>query len=78
MPISPSGHHLRPWSKTARGKERPSQMSVVETREPTSSKGRQPTRSAVPWHEMLLLMSLLLVVAGWIIFRLVVVLLTLD
>jgi hypothetical protein len=78
MPISPSGHHLRPLSKTARKKGRPSQTGVVETREPASGKEDKPTRSAVPWHEMLLLMSLLLVVAGWIIFRLVVVLLTLD
>jgi hypothetical protein len=30
----------------------------------------QPDRSALPWHEKLLLASMLLVVAGWIIFRL--------
>ena len=30
----------------------------------------QPGRSALPWHEKLLLASILLIVAGWIIFRL--------
>jgi hypothetical protein len=30
----------------------------------------QPGRSALPWHEKLLLVSMLLVVAGWIIYRL--------
>jgi len=32
----------------------------------------------VPWHEKLLLVSVLLVVAGWVIFRLLRTLLTLD
>ena len=30
---------------------------------------RPTVRSAVPWHEKLLLVSVLLVVAGWVIFR---------
>jgi hypothetical protein len=32
-------------------------------------------RSAIPWHEQLLLAGLLLVVAGWMILRLVLTLL---
>jgi len=39
---------------------------------------RPTVRSAVPWHEKLLLVSVLLVVAGWVIFRLLRTLLTLD
>ena len=45
-----------------------------EKSEGASTQGRvdhsRPTvRSAVPWHEKLLLVSVLLVVAGWVIFR---------
>jgi hypothetical protein len=51
-------------------------MSTVEIRVATpSSRSSQATRSAVSWREELLLASLLLVVAGWIILRLVMVLL---
>jgi hypothetical protein len=39
---------------------------------------RPTVRSAVPWHEKLLLVSVLLVVAGWVIFRLLLTLLTLH
>ena len=39
---------------------------------------RPTVRSAVPRHEKLLLVSVLLVVAGWVIFRLLRTLLTLD
>jgi hypothetical protein len=51
--------------------------------EGASTQGRvdhsRPTvRSVVPWHEKLLLVSVLLVVAGWVIFRLLRTLLTLG
>ena len=54
-----------------------------EKSEGASTQGRvdhsRPTvRSAVPWHEKLLLVSVLLVVTGWVIFRLLRTLLTLD
>ena len=39
---------------------------------------RPTVRSAVAWHEKLLLVSVLLVVAGWVIFRLLLTLLTLH
>lgn len=77
MLIAPSGHHLQGGPKAARGKDRSSQMSTVEIRVATpSSRSSQAARSAVSWREELLLASLLLVVAGWIILRLVMVLLT--
>jgi hypothetical protein len=61
-------------------------MAIVqegEKSEGASTQGRvdhsRPTvRSAVPWYEKLLLVSVLLVVAGWVIFRLLRTLLTLD
>ena len=61
-------------------------MAIVqkdEKSEGASTQGRVdhslPTvRSAVPRHEKLLLVSVLLVVAGWVIFRLLRTLLTLD
>ena len=54
-----------------------------EKSEGASTQGRvdhsRPTvRSAVPWHEKLLLVSVLLVVAGWVIFRLLLTLLTFN
>jgi len=39
---------------------------------------RPTVRSAVPWYEKLSLVSVLLVVAGWVIFRLLLTLLTLH
>jgi len=39
---------------------------------------RPTVRNAVAWHEKLLLVSVLLVVAGWVIFRLLLTLLTLH
>jgi hypothetical protein len=54
-----------------------------ENSEGASTQGRvdhsRPTvRNAVAWHEKLLLVSVLLVVAGWVIFRLLLTLLTLH
>jgi uncharacterized membrane protein len=55
---------------------------IVQEGENASTQGRvdhlRTVRSAVPWYEKLLLVSVLLVVAGWVIFRLLLTLLTLG
>ena len=56
----------------SRSEERTSSGSA-ETRAAQAAK-----RSAVPWHERLLLAGLLLVVAGWIVLRLLQVLFALS
>ena len=61
MRIAPFSHDLRLWFRT------PGDRSDAR------GSGRRE-RSGVPWHESLLLAALLLVVAGWIILRLLLAL----
>jgi hypothetical protein len=75
MQTASSGHGLRPWSGKASAQVQPSQINAAETRK-LGSKDRG--RSSVSGHERLLLASVLLVVAGWIIFRVLLTMLTLD
>ena len=62
MRIAPFSHDLRLWFRG------PGDRSEAE-----GSPRRE--RRAVPWHESLLLAALLLVVAGWIVLRLLLALL---
>jgi len=55
----------RPWSKR--------KSSPPDASDRTARFGNRG-RSAVPWHERLLLTGLLLVVTGWIVLRLVLAL----
>jgi hypothetical protein len=61
MGIAPFGDVLRPWFKRASAR--------VQTNVVRAARGDLDGRGGVSSHEKLLLMSLLLVVAGWIIMR---------
>ena len=66
MRIAPFSHDLRPWFRRA------SARSLAEARALKLGGGK---RSAIPWHDSLLLAGLLLVVVGWIVLRLLLALL---
>ena len=70
MQTALSGHGVQQWFKKASANEQPSQIRTV------GSKARE--RSIVSLREKLLLASVLLVVGGWIIFRMLLTFLTLD
>lgn len=72
MQTAPSDHGVRPWFKKASAKEPPSQIEIRTF----GSKVRE--RSVVSLREKLLLASVLLVAAGWIIFRMLLTPLTMD
>lgn len=64
MKRSPFGYIMLPWLGRPRRRETPSRTSVdVEGH-------AGPGRGAVPRHERFLLVSVLAVVAAWILFRL--------
>jgi hypothetical protein len=69
MWISSFRYDLWPWPRRA-SSPTPDNVAGTRTRR-VSDRGR----SAIPWHEQLLLAGLLLVVAGWMILRLVLTLL---
>jgi hypothetical protein len=78
MPIAPSGYDRRSVSGTASGTE-PSTIGAVDMREALSkNKPGHSHRSTVPRYEGLILVGILLVAAGWVVFRLLVPLLTLG
>lgn len=62
MRIAPFSHDVRLW------------FSGTGDHPEAHGSGRRE-RSGVPWHESLLLAALLLVVAGWIVLRLLLALL---
>ena len=85
MPFAPSGHDLREWLKPADEEREPSHVSADRTAPSAPNKANHPFRranhpfrSGVPRLDRLLMTSLLVVVAGWIVFRLVMLLVTLD
>jgi len=78
MPLAPSGHDPRGWLKLADEEREPSDVSAVRTRPSAPDKADHPFHSGVPRLDRLLMTALLLAVAGWIGFRVVLLLLTLD
>ena len=78
MPLAPSGRDLRVWLKPADEEREPSDVSADWTAPPAPNKENHRFRSSVPRLDRLLMTVLLLVVAGWIVFRLVTLLGTLD
>jgi len=78
MPLAPSGHDLRGWLKPADEEREPSQVSAERTAPSALNKADHAFRSGVPRLDRLLMTSLLLVVAGWIAFRLAMLLVTLG
>ena len=89
MPLAPSRHDLRGWLKSADEEREPSHVSADRTAPSAPNKADHPfrranhpfrsgVRSGVPRLDRFLMTSLLLVVAGWIVFRLVTLLVTLH
>ncbi len=78
MPFASSGQDLDAFLTVAGEKQGPSDMSVGEAPAAAPNSDDHPTRSGVPWHDKFLLAALLLVVAGWILFRFGMLLVTLD
>jgi hypothetical protein len=72
MQTAPFDHGVRPWFKKASAKEQPSQIEI------RTFGSRVRERGLVSRREKLLLASVLLVVGGWIIFRMLLTFLTLD
>ena len=78
MPLVPSGHDRRGWLKLADAEREPSDVGTVQTRPSAANKAEHSFHSGVPRLDRLLMTALLLAVAGWIGFRVVLLLLTLD
>ncbi len=78
MTLASSGQDLDTFLMVSGTKESPSDMSVGEAGAAAQNSDDHPTRSGVPSHDKFLLAALLLVAAGWILFRLVMLLVTLD
>ena len=74
MLLASSKDHLPPWFTMTGTRGRPSRMNANDPREPAQGGAAYASRSAVPWHEQLLLAGVLLTVAAWITFRLVMLL----
>jgi len=70
MPLAPSGHDPR----LADEEQEPSNVSAVRTRPSAADKADHPFHSGVPRLDRLLMIVLLLAAAGWIGFRVVLLL----
>lgn len=78
MRSAPTEHHLRVWLRTP-GTEGPSShVSTAETRRIAAHHEAEEIRRGVTWQEKLLLAAILLTVVGWIVFRLVMQLVTIN